>query len=108
MRVRVKILGNAELSRSVLGSPERVFELPAGATVSTLEQIVGANFHSIGSLAVNGEIAERAHPLKDGDLVELIGRMVGGEGRWFAPRLMVHITEVISCLALSWYATVSS
>jgi sulfur carrier protein ThiS len=77
----------AELARSVNGGRRQgTFEVPEGSTVDDLLGTLGVPFRNGLIVGRNGELANRAAVLADGDELELMTVMEGGSpvvsGQW--------------------------
>ncbi len=83
MQVRVLFFGGL---REALGTKESAEELPEGATVGFLREVLAARAPVMQALegrlriAVNQEFAEDGAPLRDGDEVALLPPVSGGMG----------------------------
>ena len=77
--MRVVVVASGDLRRVLLaGEPERMVELPGGATLADLASAVGAHPDD-ALLARRGRDILREHsPLVDGDRVELFAPVGGG------------------------------
>lgn len=78
MRVRFSATGNL---RQYLPGPgdSVVVEMPEGGTVSDLLRRLGVVWGEAGIIALNGELAGEESLLHDGDEVEMVAPIGGGE-----------------------------
>jgi sulfur carrier protein ThiS len=78
MQIRVRLY--AELARQLGGGQrERTVELPDGSTVGTLLASLAAPPELYLIVGRNGSLATRSTPLSDGDQLELMTAMEGGD-----------------------------
>jgi sulfur carrier protein ThiS len=76
----VKVIFFADLRRFLPKGADgpQPYTIPAGATVTDLLETIGIKPEEDVTIAVDGEIAERVTPLRDGAEVMLLNPMEGG------------------------------
>ena len=81
--IGVSVILSAGLRRLLPGNPDgpQRRTLAAGATLGDLLAAIGLDAATDLTAAVDGELAERASPLRDGAEVMLLVPMEGGSGR---------------------------
>lgn len=78
MQVRVRLY--AELARLIGGGErQRAVELPSGSLVGDLLAVLGLPPERGVIVGLNGKLSDRSAPLSDGDEIELMTAMEGGD-----------------------------
>jgi molybdopterin synthase catalytic subunit len=85
MQLSVRLFASV---REAIGEPSLTVDVPDGATVGFLTQVIHAQFPQVRDLppamvSVNYEYAAEDHPLREGDQIALIPPVSGGSGPFF-------------------------